>query len=71
MTNNRRVETTIARGETILLRLGPGQVVEVTFLGAKGERARVGMRGPQHIPINRGEFQERIDAGKALAAYAG
>lgn len=69
MKTPRKVETTVAKGETILLRLGPGQVVEVTFLGAKGERAGIGFKGPQHIPINRGEFQERIDLGKA-AAYA-
>jgi carbon storage regulator len=46
------------RGETVVI----GRDIEVTVLEVRGERVKLGFRGPDDVPIHRGEIQEKIDA---------
>ncbi len=43
-------------GQTVFV----GQDIEVTVLEVRGSRVKLGFRGPQEVPIHRGEVQHRI-----------
>ncbi len=39
-----------------------GEDIEVTVLEVRGNRVKLGFRGPSSVPIHRGEVQARIEA---------
>jgi carbon storage regulator len=45
-------------GETILI----GADIQVVVLGVNGQQVRLGVHAPRHIPVNREEVHERIEA---------
>lgn len=51
-------------GETIVI----GNDVRVTILGMNGNQIRVGIEAPKHVPVNRLEVAERIEAERRAGA---
>lgn len=39
-----------------------GEEIEVTVLEVRGNRVRLGLRGPPSVPIHRGEIHAKIEA---------
>ncbi len=50
------------RGESVVI----GGDVEVVVLEVRGDRVKLGFRGPADVPIHREEVQERIAESRAV-----
>ena len=51
------------RNETIVIGSGD-QIVEVTVVDIKGEKVRLGINAPAHVPVHRKEVYEAIKRAK-------
>jgi len=49
-------------GETLIIELPTGELVEVTVLGIKGNQIKIGIDAPADIAIVREELLERLPA---------
>ena len=56
------------RGEAIVI----GRDIEVTVLEVRGDRVKLGFKGPQEVPIHRAELSLKMaaESGEAVA-FAG
>jgi carbon storage regulator len=55
------------RDESIMI----GDDVEITIVDVRGEKVRLGINAPPHVPVHRKEVYEAIKREKAAAAQAG
>ena len=54
------------RDETIMI----GDDIEITVVDIRGEKVRLGINAPPHVPVHRKEVYEAIKREKASAAGA-
>jgi len=50
-------------GETIIIELPTGELIDVTVLGVKGNQVRIGTQAPDNIPIMREELLASTERG--------
>ena len=55
------------RDESIMI----GDDVEITIVDIRGEKVRLGINAPPHIPVHRKEVYEAIKREKQAAAHGG
>lgn len=55
------------RDESIMI----GDDVEITIVDVRGEKVRLGINAPAHIPVHRKEVYEAIKREKEAAAHGG
>lgn len=55
------------RDESIMI----GDDVEITIVDVRGEKVRLGINAPPHIPVHRKEVYEAIKREKEAAAHGG
>lgn len=46
--------------ETIGIKLPCGEMIEITLIEIRGDKCRIGVVAPKHIPVHRGEIWDII-----------
>ena len=52
-------------GESIIIELPTGELIQVVVLGVKGNQVRIGTEAPKEIAVHREEIAQRIREGVA------